>query len=77
MTTARIAKHIGATLTDDDEMACPECGGDFGPTMTREDLATFEPGCLPGAPLLAGVCLDCGHITEPAPAVLDWEGGIR
>lgn len=59
-----VARHFGAALTDEG-MACPQCAGDFGPTMPLCDLATFEDGYLPPAPLLAGVCLDCGHIYEP------------
>lgn len=64
---ARVAAHLGATLLDDGGgMQCPRCGGDYGPTMSLEDLATYEDGYLPAAPLLVGVCLDCRHIHEPA-----------
>lgn len=62
----RTAEHIGATLKDG-TMCCPECGGDFGPSIPLTDLATYELGYLPGAPLLVGVCLDCGYVVEPAP----------
>ena len=60
----RVAAHLCTAVTDDG-MTCPQCGGDYGPTMSLDDLATFEDGYLPPAPLLAGVCLDCGYIYEP------------
>jgi len=62
-----VAAHIGAAeVLPNGLMRCPNCGGtDFGPTMSLADLAVYEDGYLPGAPLLAGVCLDCHHITEP------------
>lgn len=64
----RVAEHIGAaSLKPDGQMTCPRCGGDFGPTRCLEALTVYELGYLPGAPLLAGVCLDCGHVTEPKP----------
>lgn len=64
--TERVAAHIGAaSLTPDGRMTCPECGGDFGPTRPIHALSVYELGYLPGSPLLAGVCLDCGHITDP------------
>lgn len=67
----RVAAHIGAASVDDDErMACPGCGGDYGPTMTIDALSVYELGYLPGTPLLVGVCLDCGHIVEPAAVVV-------
>lgn len=47
-------------------MTCPRCAGDFGPTMAVYELAVFEDGYLPGAPLLRGVCLDCGYASAPA-----------
>lgn len=47
-------------------MPCPACGGDYGPTKPLSALTTYQDGYLPGAPLLVGVCLDCGHVTEPA-----------
>lgn len=62
---AHVATHIGAITDDTGAMTCPKCGGDFGPTMTIESLAVYENGFLPGYPLLMGVCLDCGHHTEP------------
>lgn len=61
----RVAHHVGAHLGDDGRMRCPVCGGDFGPTIPLGALAAYELGYLPGAPLLAGVCLDCGHVSEP------------
>lgn len=60
----RVARHLGAPIADG-RMVCPQCRGDYGPTMPLSDLDTFEDGYLPPAPLLAGVCLDCGHIDEP------------
>ena len=67
----RVARHIGSRLTEDGKMVCPACGGDdFGPTMPLDTLEKlFELGHLPGAPILAGACLSCEHITEPAT---DW-----
>lgn len=68
---AAVAEHIGASeLTPNGLMRCPNCGGtDFGPTMTLGDLSVYVDGYLPGAPLLAGVCLDCHHITNPAATI--------
>ncbi|WP_031172564.1 hypothetical protein [Streptosporangium roseum] len=71
---ARVAAHIGAAaLLEDGRMRCPACGGDdFGPTACLQQLACYEATYLPGAPLLAGLCWDCNHITEPksTPVVL-------
>jgi hypothetical protein len=64
----RVAAHIGTHLTGDGRMPCPECGGDYGPNATLADLAVYENGYLPGAPLLVGVCLDCEHMVSPAPS---------
>lgn len=61
----RVAEYLEAKLGPDERMPCPACGGDYGPTMTLSDLSTFEDGYLPPAPLLVGVCLDCGHVVEP------------
>lgn len=74
---ARVATHIGAKeLLPDGTMRCPACGRlDFGPTMTLDALAVYEGGYLPGAPLLAGACLDCGHITEPIAVEIRNEQG--
>lgn len=63
----RVAHHLGAAVRPDGRMWCPACGGDFGPTVPLSALALYELGYLPAAPLLAGVCLDCGHITNPQP----------
>jgi hypothetical protein len=67
----RVARHIGSRLAaDGHKMICPACGGDdFGPTSSLHGLRIFKEGHLPGAPMLAGACLSCGHITEPAT---DW-----
>lgn len=64
---ARVSVHIGAAgVTADGHMLCPSCGvADFGPTVPLNTLAVFENGFLPRAPLVAGVCLTCGHVFEP------------
>lgn len=63
----RVAAHIGASeLLDDGRMRCPACAAlDFGPTASMEALAHYRDGYLPGAPLLAGVCMSCEHTTSP------------
>lgn len=61
----RVAEHIGAAQVVEDKMKCPECGGDFGPTLSLGNLSYYTDGYLPGAPLLMGVCLDCDHTTKP------------
>lgn len=63
----RVAHHLGTTLTNTGVMPCPSCGGDYGPTIPLYVLTRYELGYLPGAPLLAGVCLDCGHVHQPLP----------
>lgn len=63
----RVARHIGAAGIDEaGRMTCPRCAGDFGPTMALFELAVFEDGYLPGAPLLRGVCFDCEYASTPA-----------
>lgn len=66
----RVARHIGAVIDANADIRCPNCGGtDFGPDVDLASLAVYEDDFLPGAPLLHGVCLDCGHITAPKT---DW-----
>lgn len=68
----RVARHIGAAEVVAGQMRCPRCAGlDFGPTEPLATLGYYERGYLPGAPLLVGVCLDCGYITEPKPRMED------
>jgi hypothetical protein len=47
---------------------CPSCGGwEFGPTIPIEEAVCtwLHGGRLPAAPMLAGACLTCEHITSP------------
>lgn len=62
---ARVATHLNTTQQPDGSTPCPQCGGDYGPTMALEDLATYEDRYLPAAPLLCGVCLDCDYTYSP------------